>query len=143
MLPHGGAKRSFQMPCKFAGLVLGRELDINKYLPYCKYNPTKEGSLDDANFSIRSSVGKTPSKSPLRKSPESFGPVEEAISAHGQMNKHSFVVQRSSHSRRHCEAYGVGLCVGMGCGNLHGLCYCSRRWPRRKPTQRPTRCSSP
>src|SRR5687768_3837148 len=60
LLPQGGNNRSFQIPCKLAGLVPGREDEINKYLPYCKYKATNAGSLDEANFSMRSSVGRVP-----------------------------------------------------------------------------------
>src|SRR6476620_7505829 len=58
LLPHGGAKRSFQMPCRLEGLVPGRELEIKRYLPYCAYKATKEGSLEEANRRMRSSVGR-------------------------------------------------------------------------------------
>jgi hypothetical protein len=34
LLPHGGVIKSFQIPCRFAGLVPGLEEEINKYLPY-------------------------------------------------------------------------------------------------------------
>jgi len=31
--PHGGSVRSFQMPCRFAGWLPGRELASSRYLP--------------------------------------------------------------------------------------------------------------
>src|SRR5258706_2215072 len=56
LLPQGGVSKSFQIPWGFAGLVPGREEDINKYRPYCMYKATKDGSLEEANFSRRLSV---------------------------------------------------------------------------------------
>ena len=44
LLPQGGVNKSFHMPCRLAGRVPGLDDEINKYLPYCRYKDTKEGS---------------------------------------------------------------------------------------------------
>ncbi|RAS67000.1 hypothetical protein C8D87_103339 [Lentzea atacamensis] len=54
---HDGFIWSFQMPCRFAGCVPGRDDEIRRYLPYWNSRTENCGSLVLACRVIRTSVG--------------------------------------------------------------------------------------
>ena len=54
---HAGVSESFQMPCRFAGWVPGREEEISRYRPNWNSSAENCGSLPLACWAIRTSVG--------------------------------------------------------------------------------------
>ena len=58
LLSQGGAKLSFQMPCRLAAIVPGRLLPMRRYRPNWKYSAARPGSsLPALTRARRSSTG--------------------------------------------------------------------------------------
>ena len=58
LLSHGGVSESFHSPCRFAGIVPGRLLDISRYRPNwkCRASSARSG-VPALTRASRSSVG--------------------------------------------------------------------------------------
>ena len=57
---HDGLSESFQMPCRFAGWVPGRDDEISRYRPYWNSNTENCGSLVLASTSEATAFGELP-----------------------------------------------------------------------------------
>ena len=52
-----GVSESFQMPCRLAGWVPGREEEMSRYRPYWNSRAENWGSLPEPCWAMRVSVG--------------------------------------------------------------------------------------